>query len=339
LSKVSQKEKTRVVFSDNFFMTDEACTQIERFGKVINANCDSEDEMVRILQTSKPKVIATEYFEISERIMDSSPNLKAIVIWGVGYDHVDVEAASKRGIYVVNTKGSNAESVAEHVFSFMLTLSRKTLKSDTFVRNGEWISREETGIPKKLAAQDLYGKTIGIIGLGTIGSRVARIALGFKMHVLAYDPYLSIDAAKEKNAELVSLEKLLSESDFVTIHVVLNEKTRGMISSKELSLMKPNAYLINASRGQVIVEKDLVKALKENKLAGAGLDVFEKEPISTDNPILEFDNVIVSPHSAGNSEDALVATSKSLSQEIIRILKGETPRNLVNKLQLDRKDF
>lgn len=318
-------------------MTTEALTNIERFGKVILTSCNSEDEFVKMLQEIKPTVIATEYFEISGRIMDSSPNLKGIVVWGVGYDHVNVEAASNRRIYVVNTKGSNAESVAEHVFALMLTLSRKLRRTDAFVRKGGWVSREETGIPQELVAQDLYGKTIGIVGLGAIGSRVARIASGFKMHILTYDPYLSINAAKEKNAELVSLEKLLRESDFITLHVVLNEKTKDMIGTKELNLMKPTAYLFNASRGPIIVEKDLIKALEEKKLAGAGLDVFAKEPIDPENPLLKFNNVVVSPHCAGNSEDALVATSMAVSQEIIRILSGETPKNLVNKLQLQKR--
>lgn len=335
---MSKKELPAVVCADRFYMTDTAVRNIERLGKVILADCKTEDEMIKRVNEAKPKVIISEYFKISGRVMDSSPNLKGIVVWGVGFDHIDVEAASKRGLYVANTRGSNAESVAEHVFAVMLGLSRKLLRTDAFVRKGGWVSREEAGLPHELVAQDLYEKTLGIVGLGAIGSRVARIAHGFKMHVLAYDPYVDVGVAKERGAELGDLKKLLRESDFVTLHMVLTKETRGMISTRELNLMKPTAYLINASRGPVIDEEALMRALRE-KIAGAGLDVFTKEPIDSENPLLKIDNVIVTPHCAGNSEDALNATSLMVSQEAVRILRGEIPKNLVNRSQLSKRGY
>lgn len=333
------EELPAIICADRFYMTDEAMRNFENIGKVIWADCKNEDELIETVRNANAKVIISEYFKITGRVMDASQLLKGVVVWGIGYDHVDVEAASERGIYVANTRGSNAESVAEHVFAVMLDLSRKLLRTDAFVREGGWVSREEAGLPHELRAHDLYGKTLGIVGFGAIGSRVARIARGFNMRVLAYDPYVSVEAAKEKGAELVDLEKLLRESDFVTLHVVLTEETKRIINTRELAFMKPTAYLINASRGPVIDEEALISTLKKKKIAGAGLDVFTKEPIDLGNPLLKFDNVVVTPHCAGNSKEALKATSLMVSQEALRILGDEIPKNLVNRSQLFERGY
>jgi len=336
LSCVSPKggKLPTIVCADRFYMSDEAMRILETAGKVIWADCKSEHELVEKVRNVNAKVIISEYFKITEPVMDASPALKGIVVWGVGYDHVDVDAASVRGLYVVNTSGSNAESVAEHAVALILSLSRRLLQADAFVRKGGWVSREETGLPHELIAHDLCGKTLGIVGLGTIGARVARIAQGFNMRILAFDPYISAEVARERGAELVDLEKLLRESDFITLHVALTEKTRDMIGTRELSLMKPTACLVNTSRGPVIDEKALIRALKEKKIAAAGLDVFTKEPIDLGAPLLKFDNVIVTPHCAGNSEEALKTTSLMISEEVVRILHGQIPKNLVNRSQL-----
>ena len=320
-------------------MSETAIRVLQMKGKIIWADRAYEDALIRKVRNTKPKVIVSEYFKISSRVMDASPNLKGIVVWGVGYDHIDVKAASERGIYVVNTRGSNAESVAEHVFALILCLSRKLPRADNFIREGQWTTREESGLPSELVARDLYGKTMGIIGLGAVGSRVARIAHGFNMRVLAYDPFISVEVAKDRGAELVGLENLLRESDFVTSHVVLTEETKGMISTNELNLMKPTAYLINASRGPVVDEKVLIKVLRAKKIAGAGLDVFAEEPVHKNNPLLKFENVIVTPHCAGNSKEALEGTSLIVSEEVVRILANEIPRNLVNRSQLVEKGY
>lgn len=308
-------------------------------GKMLWADCKSEVELVEKIRKAKAKVVVSEYFKITWRVMDASSMLKGVVVWGVGYDHVDVKAASERGIYVANTSGSNAGSVAEHAFALMLCLSRRILRTDAFVRKRGWMSREESGLPRELIAQDLYGKNLGVVGLGAVGSRVSGIARGFKMRVIAYDPYVSVKVAKEKEVELVGLEKLLRESDFVTIHVALTEETRNMISTRELNWMKPTAYLINTSRGPVVNEEALIKALREKKIAGAGLDVFTEEPINSANALLKFDNVVVTPHCAGSSEEALRATSLMVSEEVVRILRGNVPKNLVNRSQLLKRGY
>jgi D-3-phosphoglycerate dehydrogenase len=326
-----------VIGADRFFLTDEAIKNINASGLLIWANGKTEEDLVEKVRQTNAKVIISEYFTITDRVISASPNLKGIVVWGVGYDHVDVNAASEKGVYVANTRGSNSESVAEHVFAFILNLSRKLMQSDTFVRNGEWISREEAGLPHELTSHDLYQKTIGIVGFGYIGTLVARIAKGFNMRVLTYDPYVKAESAKEKNAELVDMQTLLRKSDFITLHVVLTEETRNLISTKELNLMKPTASLINASRGAVVDEAALIEALRNKKIAGACLDVFAKEPIDQSSSLLKFNNVIVTPHCAGNSEEALTTTAMMVSEETTRILRDEIPKNLVNRPQLLRK--
>ena len=337
---MSKREKSpRIMCADRFYMSKEAIEALENLGEVIWADCKSEDELVKKVRNTSAKVIISEYFKITGRVMDASPNLRGIVVWGVGYDHIDINAASERGIYVANTRGSNAESVAEHVFALILCLSRKLLRTCNFVRAGKWATREESGLPSELVAQDLYEKTLGVVGLGAIGSRVAIRAHGFNMHIFAYDPYISAEVAKERRAELVNFEKLIRESDFVTLHVVLTKDTRGMISTRELNLMKPTAYLINASRGPVVDEEALIRALRDKKIAGAGLDVFTKEPIDVKNPLLKFDNVIVTPHCAGNSKEALEATSLMVSKEAERILRNQVPDNLVNRRQLMERGY
>jgi len=333
------EEMPVVVCADRFYMTQEAMEVLQRAGKVAWADCHTEEELVETVRRANAKVIISEYFRITGRVMGASRALRGIVVWGVGYDHIDVNAASERGLYVANTRGSNAESVAEHAFGFILNLSKRLFLADAFVRGGEWTTREEAGLPHNLIGHDLCGKTLGIVGLGAIGTRVARIAHGFNMRVLAYDPYMRPEVAKEVGAESVSLEKLLKESDFVTLHTVLSEETRGMISAEQLNVMKPTAYLINTSRGAVVDEKALIEALKDRKIAGAGLDVFVKEPIDVKNPLLKLDNVLLSPHCAGNSQEALNATSLKVSQEAARILSDEAPENLVNRRQLEERGY
>jgi len=318
-------------------MTSKAMKILEGVGEALWSDAESEDDLIKEL--SGAAVVISEYVRITPRVLDASKDLKGVMVWGVGYDHVDVHAASERGILVANTSGSNAESVAEQAFSFILALSRRLLKADAFVKGGGWISLEESSLPTGLVGNDLYGKTLGIIGLGNIGRRVARIGKGFNMHLLAYDPYVTSEAAKKVGAKLLSLHKVLEEADYVTIHTVLSRETRGLISAKELALMKPTAYLINTSRGPIIDQSALIDALANERISGAAIDVFEEEPIGKDNPLLRMDNVITTPHYAGNSREALEATSMRVSQDAARMVRGETPLSLVNRQQLEELGF
>ena len=331
--------KPSIVFAESVYMTEEAIKRLSNAAKVVWAECESEKELIETLNREKAKVVVSEYFPITARLMDSVPSLRGVVVYGVGYDHIDIETASERGIYVANARGANAESVAEHVFTMILALSRKIFQTHSFVKEGKWRKREESSLPKSLTPSDLKGKTIGIIGFGAIGSRVGAIAKCFGMRVLVYDPYVPVEKVKNAGAEQVSLETLMKSSDYVTLHCVLSDETRGMIGERELKLMKPTAYLINASRGGVIVEEALIRALRENWIAGAGLDVFAEEPLKPDNPLLRMDNVILSPHIAGGSREALDNVSLTVCEEALRIIRDEVPVNLVNRRQLKTKGY
>jgi D-3-phosphoglycerate dehydrogenase len=318
-------------------MTSKAMKILDGVGEVLWSDAENEDDLIK--EVAGAAVVISEYVRITPRVLDASKDLRGVMVWGVGYDHVDVNAASERGILVANTSGSNAESVAEQAFSFILALSRKLLKADVFVKDGDWTSLEESSLPTGLVGNDLFGKTLGIIGLGNIGRRIARIGNGFNMRLLAYDPYVTSEAAKKVGVKLLSLQKVLEEADFVTIHTVLSEETRGLISAKELALMKPAAYLINTSRGPVVDQKALIDALVSGRISGTALDVFEEEPIGMDNPLLKLGNVITTPHYAGNSREALEATSLRVSQETAKMIRGEIPLSLVNKQHLEELNF
>ena len=324
-----------LLFADHSYMTEAAIKALGDVSKIVWLDNQDEKHLISTVKTLRPKVIVSEYCKITSQVMDSSPQLKGIVVWGVGYDHVDVKAASERRIIVANTRGSNSESVSEHAIALMLTLSRKICKADEFVRGGGWLQREETGLPTELSSLDLKSKTLGIIGLGTIGRRVAQIAQVMGMRVLAYDPYLSNEQVRERGAEALELHALLKHSDFITIHVTSTAETRRMIGVKELELMKPTSYLINTSRGAVIDENALVDALR-TKIAGAGLDVFDEEPLESTNPLLKLKNVILTPHCAGNSKEALDETSWTVCREATRILQNQPPQNFINRDDLTR---
>ena len=329
--------KLKIVCADHFYMTAEAMKALEEVGDLFWSDAQSEDAFLKEL--SGAVVVISEYVRITPRVLDASKDLRGVMVWGVGYDHVDVDAASERGIFVANTRGSNAESVAEQTFAFILALSRRLLKADAFVKRGGWTGLEEASLPPGLVGNDLYGKTLGIIGLGNIGRRVARIANGFNMRILAYDPYVTNEAANKLSVELGPLHKVLEEADYVTLHTVLSEETRGLIGARELALMKPTAYLINASRGAIIDQKALLKALEEGRIAGVALDVFEEEPLDKDSPLLKRGEVIATPHYAGNSKEALEATARRVSEEVARMVRGEAPLSLVNRRRLEELGF
>src|SRR5215467_8075167 len=233
------------------------------------------------------------------RLFERAPNLLAVCSLGAGYDVIDVDACTKAGILVCNQSGANREAVAEHTVGLMLAISKKIIEADRSIRKHSTIDRF------RYIGTELLGKTVGIIGLGNIGSRVAEICkTAFRMTVLGYDPYLSKEKMAARNAEKVGLKELLQRADYVTMHCPRTEETVGMIGYDEFSLMKPTAFFINTSRGGTYKESDLARALQEQKLAGAGVDVFLEEPPSPDHPLMAFDNVILTPHNAGSTREA-----------------------------------
>ena len=268
-------------------------------------------------------IILRTNIKLTREIIDAAPNLKVISRTGAGVDNVDVTAATKRGILVCHAPGVNSISVAEHTLALILALEKQLKIVDQAVHTGNWKIRytSKTG--------DLDSKTLGLVGIGHIGSLLAyKCRLAFNMKVIAYDPYV-------KQAEGIKLypniDQVFREADFVSIHVPYTKETHHLVNAKLLNLMKPNSYFINTSRGAVVNKKALIEVLKNTSIAGAGLDVFEKEPPSLDNPLLKFNNVITTPHSAGLNRDCERKLAIEAAQAVIDLLEGRQPKHVYNK--------
>ncbi len=264
--------------------------------------------------------------KIDAEILNANPKLKVISNYAVGYDNVDVKAATAKGIPVCNTPGVLENAVAEHTFALMLALAKRIAEADSFVRAGKYKRWE----PMLLLGTELEGKTLGIIGLGRIGAGVAeRAKKGMGIKVLYHDIRRNKQFEKEYQAKYVSKEELLKRSDFVSLHVPLLPSTRHLIGKEELKLMKKTAYLINTSRGPVVDEKALVEALQKKHIAGAGLDVYENEPKLTPG-LTKLKNVVLTPHTASATVEARTAMSELAAQNIIDVLQGKKAKFTVN---------
>ncbi|MPZ78099.1 MAG: hypothetical protein GEU77_16435 [Deltaproteobacteria bacterium] len=263
-----------------------------------------------------------------DHIERSRERLKIIARTGVGVDpsRVDLEAARQYKIWVTNMPGSNAVSVAELVFGQMIALARHTHEANRAVKENRWSDY------LKYAGTELAGKTLGIIGMGNIGARVAVRALAFEMSFLVYDPYIPESHVTAVRGRWVGLDELLVQADIVTIHCPLNQETKAMIAARELALMKPCAYLINAARGGIIDEQALLQVLQEKRIAGAALDVIESEPPRQDHPLFNLDNVIWTPHLGAVTTEASTRGEWGAAQEVIRVLQGKRPKNPVIEL-------
>jgi D-3-phosphoglycerate dehydrogenase len=284
------------------------------------------DELIRELGAIDGIVVRTA--RIGAEVMDLLPGLKVIGKHGVGYDNIDVDAATQRGVAVVFTPGANSISVAEHALTLMMNLANKVSLAHLEIREGR------LGEQKRYMGNELNGKTLGLIGLGRIGRHLAKCCrLAFDMRVVAYDPYVK----ESDEVELCSLEEVLSKADFLSIHVPLTPETKDIVAARELAMMKPTAFLINTSRGGVVNEEDLYQALKDGQLAGAGLDVFVKEPPQAANPLVQLDNVIATPHTGAVTEEAMERMAAMAAEEVLAVLAGRVPRNLVNPQVFDKK--
>lgn len=271
----------------------------------------TEEELLNELEDVVAIITGLE--PITGRIINSAPRLKVIVKHGIGVDNIDLDAAKKRGVIVANSPGTNREAVADLVFGLMLSLARKIPQADSQVREGKW---------PKVFGQSVWGKTIGIIGLGVIGRSVVQRAKGFNMTVLAFDKFWDEEYAGANGVIYSDVEGILKEADFVSLHVPLMEETRNLIGAAQLDMMKPTAYLINAARGGVVDEAALFNALSEGKIAGAGIDVFSSEP-PISSPLLELENVILTPHMGGFTDGALSMTSEYAAQAVVDVLEGK----------------
>lgn len=287
----------------------------------------SEDELIAHVKNADAILVTLNVERITRRVIESAPRLKIIARHGVGYDNVDVEAASEKGIWVTIAPVLH-ETVADMAFAHMLCLARNLCKATYYIKSGMWRVRN----PFLFMGMDLWGKTIGIIGLGRIGLAVARRAKGFSMKVLYYDIIRKPIYEEELRVKFKPLEELLRESDFIVISCPLTEKTRGMIGEEELRLMKSTAILVNVARGPIVNHDALVKALKNGWIAGAGLDVFDEEPLPQNDPLLNLKNVTLTPHIASNTLECRRRMALTVVEEILRVLHGGKPKYPVNNV-------
>src|SRR5919108_995983 len=258
-------------------------------------------------------------------LIERCKELLVISTSGAGYDPVDVAACTDAGVLVVNQSGANAEAVAEHVVAMMLSLGKNIPQTDRSLRQERDVDREV------FKGQNAQGRTVGIIGLGEVGRRVARICgTGLGMRVLAYDPYLTEVECQTRGATSVTLDALLAQADFVTIHCPLTAETRGMIGQRELALLRPDAFLINTARGGIVDEAALASALEALQIAGAGVDVWAVEPPPMDHPLLTFDNVIATYHTAGVTVDSRYTMAQWNAEQLVQIFQGKRPPRLIN---------
>jgi D-3-phosphoglycerate dehydrogenase len=289
------------------------------------AGCGCEADIIE--QAADADAILTYGADMTRSVMEKLPNCKVIVRYGIGYDTIDVDAATDNNILVVNIPDFCTEEVSNHAIALILACSKKIVMLNNMLKNNGWMEAVKAQSPMA----SIYGQTLGIIGCGNIGRATARKAQCFGFRLLGYDPYVDAPLAEEAGIRLVSMAGLLKESDYISVHAALNEETRHLIGEKEFEQMKPAAYIINTARGAVIDEAALIQALQEKRIAGAALDVFEKEPVDPDNPLLKMDNVIVLPHTASFSDDAFSRLRTCVGQEAARVLSGRWPKNVVNK--------
>jgi D-3-phosphoglycerate dehydrogenase len=283
----------------------------------------NEDEL--ITKTRDADALVVVYSAITRAVMSALEGLKTVVRTGVGYDVIDVPAATDLGVVVVNIPDLWIREVANHALGLLLAWNRKVVTLDRQVHAGTW------GVgPMGPHTGSLHGETVGIVGLGNIGSAFARRVAAFETTVIACDPYVDDHRFKDLGVERVSLDALAERADYVSVHTLLNAETRHLIGEAFFRRMKPTAILINTSRGPVVDEQALGRALQEKRLAGAALDVWEKEPITTDNPLLKMDNVIATPHAAYFSSAAVGQVPRRCGEEVARVLTGQRPLNVVN---------
>src|SRR3989449_5824838 len=260
--------------------------------------------------------------KVTREIIEASSTLQVVGRAGIGVDNIDLDAATEKGVVVVNAPTGNVISAAEHAIALMLSLSRHIPEANASLRSGKWERGRFMGL-------EVRGKTLGIVGLGQVGSEVARRARGLEMRVVAHDPFVPEERARVLGVDLLPLDRLLRESDFVSVHTTLSEGTRSLLAEKELHMMKPSARVINTARGGIVSEAALEKALREGWIAGAALDVFEKEPL-TEHPLFELPNVVVTPHLGASTAEAQERVAVDVAEQILAVLSGQPARYAVN---------
>jgi phosphoglycerate dehydrogenase-like enzyme len=264
---------------------------------------------------------------------EGAADLVVIARAGVGYDQIDVDALTDNDVALCTTPAASRHAVASASFAYVVALAKRMVDKDRLVRQNRWDLRGA------YCGNELYQKTLGILGFGNTGAELARLVAPFEMRVLTYDPYLNADRAAELGVESVALDRLMSESDFVCVHALLNEQTRGLVGARELALMKPSAYFVNCARGPIVDQPALIEALQARRIAGAGLDVFAEEPLAPDSPLVRLDNVMLSPHTMAHTYELSVWMGNINSEQMLAAARGQAPGSVVNRAVLDRPGF
>jgi D-3-phosphoglycerate dehydrogenase len=277
-----------------------------------------KEEILNLIKDIDGIIIGID--ELSAEIIEEANELKVISKYGTGLDNIDINMATNKKIIVTNTPTANVDAVADLAFGLILSLARRIPEADQKTKSGKW---------EKIIGKSVWEKTLGVIGLGKIGRQVVKRARGFQMNILVFDLIKDKKFAQRYGIKYVNLEKLLQKSDYITIHIPLNDATRGMISYKELEKIKKEAFLINTSRGGIVDEQALYKALRNNQLKGAALDVYHNEP-PIESPLKELDNVIMTPHIGAYTEEAIENMGMQAAQNLIDVLEGRKPKNRVN---------
>lgn len=306
----------------DFLRQQEGIEVVEAYG--------SSPEALKSLAADAAAIIVRSASTITREIIEAAPQLKAVGRAGVGIDNIDVEAASDRGVIVMNTPGGNTIATAELTFTHLLCSARPVAQANASMKSGQWDKKSFQG-------SELYKKTLGIMGLGRIGSEVAKRALAFGMRVLAYDPYLTAGRAEQLQVEKVDLESLMREADFITVHMPKTADTANLINAASIAKMKPGVRIINCARGGLIDEEALSEAMASGKVAAAGLDVFVEEPLAADSPLRQHDRLVMTPHLGASTMEAQENVGLEVAECILEALRGGWIRNSVNAPSVDPK--
>ncbi|MFZ0441390.1 MAG: phosphoglycerate dehydrogenase [Methanobacterium sp.] len=318
----------KVLIADQ--INEKGIDELKDIAEVVTNFTISKEELIDVIKDFDA-IIVRSRTKVTREVIEASNKLKVIARAGVGVDNVDVQAATERGVMVINAPESTSITVAEHTMGLILALSRKIAIADSSVKNGKWEKSRFMGI-------ELNGKTLGVIGMGRIGSQVVTRSKAFGMETIVYDPYITEKTASELGVTVVDLETLIKNSDVMTIHVPLTSETKHLIAREQLEMMKNNAFLVNCARGGIINEDDLYEALATGKIRGAGLDVFEKEP-PEDSPLLGLDNVVLTPHIAASTSEAQRDAAIIVANEIKKVFMEQSPKNVINMPVLDPETF
>jgi D-3-phosphoglycerate dehydrogenase len=310
----------RVLVSDN--ISTQCIDILKKAGLTVDVKVGLKPQALKACIGDYHGLVMRSATKVTPEIIDAAQNLKVIARAGSGLDNVDRAAATKKGIVVMNTPGGNTITTAEHTIALIVSLARLIPQATMSMKSGKWEKKKFMGV-------ELFNKTLGIIGIGNIGSQVAQRMQGFDMNVIAFDPFLSEDKAKTMGVGKVDLEELFTRSDFITIHTPLTNETKNLINKNTIKKMKPGVRIINCARGGIVSEKDLYEALVEGKVAGAALDVLEKEP-PQDNPLVALDNVITTPHLGASTREAQENVAIAVAEQVVDYLVYNTIRNAVN---------